>query len=52
MFTIHKTIKNVDKAEDCSPIELCKIVVKKLNLSPAAINTLVAKSFQSNFGYE
>ncbi len=48
LFSIHKTIKDIEKAENYSPIDLCKMVVGKLNLSPAAINPLVAKSFQSN----
>ena len=48
LFTIHKAIRDIENAESCSPMDLCKAVVEKLGLPPAAINPLVAKSFQSN----
>ena len=48
LITIHKAIRDVENAESCSPMDLCKTVVEKLGLPAAAINPLVAKSFQSN----
>jgi hypothetical protein len=46
--TIHKIIRAVPNAIDYPPIELCKIVIEKMNFPSSSINPLVARSFQSN----
>jgi hydroxyacylglutathione hydrolase len=48
LLNIHKTIKNISKADSYPPIDLCKAVVEKMGLPDSIINPLVAKSFQSN----
>jgi len=45
---IHKSIVDIEKAEELSPIDLYKQVIEKMGLPSVAINPLVAKSFQSN----
>ena len=51
LLKIHKIIKGINKANEYQPLELCRIVVEKLGLPQAAINQLVAKSFQSNLKF-
>ncbi len=48
LLEIHATIKKISNANEYQPLDLCKIVVEKMGLPSAAINPLVAKSFQSN----
>ena len=48
LLNIHEVIKEINKADEHQPIDLCKTVVEKMGLTSAAINPLVAKSFQSN----
>ncbi len=46
--TIHRHILEVDDPGNLSPMDLCKKVVDKMGLPPAAVNPLVAQSFQSH----
>ena len=46
--TLHEAISEIEDAKNLAPLALCKMVVTKLGLPPAAVNPLVAKSFQSN----
>jgi hydroxyacylglutathione hydrolase len=48
LLEIHKVIMGIDKANEYRSLDLCKMVVEKMGLPSAAINPLVAKSFQSN----
>jgi glyoxylase-like metal-dependent hydrolase (beta-lactamase superfamily II) len=48
LYRIHKTIGEIENRKKYSPLELCRAVVDKLDLPSAAINPLVARSFQSN----
>jgi hydroxyacylglutathione hydrolase len=48
LFLIHETIKEINNENKYQPLELCKRVVEKMGLPTAALNPLVAKSFQSN----
>ena len=52
LVTIHETIRDIKSAESYFPMDLCKIVVERMGLPPAAINPLVAKSFQSHINAE
>lgn len=52
LITIHKVIRDIENAQSFSPMDLCKTVVEKMRLPAAAINQLVAKSFQSNINAE
>jgi hydroxyacylglutathione hydrolase len=48
LIAIQKAVKDIKNAENYFPMDLCKIVVEKMGLPAAAVNPLVAKSFQSN----
>lgn len=45
---LHKTISEIENVKALEPMELCNQVINKMKLPPVAVNSLVAKSFQSN----
>ncbi|HMB45966.1 MAG TPA: hypothetical protein VKL21_09095 [Candidatus Methanoperedens sp.] len=46
---IHEAVKEVDKNEFSNdPMELCRLVLRKLNLPETAANPLIARSFEAH----
>jgi len=46
--TIHGYIQEIDAPHNLSPMDLCNQLVRRMGLPPAAVNPLVARSFQSH----